>query len=182
METRKAQNRREREGFFEKYCTGDGLDIGSGSDPLITPYGTVRPYDKQHGDANLLNGIDDNSFDFVYSSHCLEHLDTPHIALQNWFRVVKPGGHLIVVVPHRDLYEKKLLLPSRWNTEHKSFWLPVHDEPPHTFGLQEFIDTWLWGESYEVLFVKVCDDGWDNTPANVHANGEYSIECVIKKL
>jgi len=35
-ETFHAHNRREREGFFEKYCKGEGLDIGYGSDP-ITP-------------------------------------------------------------------------------------------------------------------------------------------------
>src|SRR5688500_12829274 len=124
-ETVKAQPRREREGFFEKYCTGVGLDIGAGNDPLATPFGTVQAFDKEHGDANRLDGIADNTYDFVYSSHCLEHLQYPHDAVLNWFRVVKPGGYLIICVPHRDLYEKKRLLPSIWNAEHCSFWLPM---------------------------------------------------------
>ena len=34
-ETAKAHARREREGFFDKYCKGEGLDIGYGGDPVV---------------------------------------------------------------------------------------------------------------------------------------------------
>lgn len=177
-ETLKSQARREREGFFE-FCKGRGLDVGAGDDPLVTPFGTVDAYDKQDGDANYLKSVADESYDFVYSSHCLEHLDFPHIALQNWFRVVKKGGYLIVCVPHRDLYEKKRMLPSLWNAEHKSFWLPNESDPPHTFSLREFIERWI--PNAEIIAMNVCDEGKTNVPTNVHSTGEYQIECILRK-
>lgn len=179
-ETKKAFDRREREGFFRKYCMGKGLDIGAGNDPLATRYGIVDSFDKENGDACYLNGIADESYDFVYSSHCLEHLDEPHIALRNWFRVLKTGGYLIVCVPHRDLYEKKKLLPSIWNGEHKSFWLPFDNEPPHTWGLKWVLEFFLQ-ENIQIEYIKVCDEGWKPVPVEVHSFGEYQIECVARK-
>lgn len=51
-------------------------------------------------------GVDDESFDFVYSSHCLEHMYDVQTSLKNWFRVVRKSGYLILAIPHRNLYEK----------------------------------------------------------------------------
>ena len=118
-ETGKAQNRRKREGFFEKYCQGEGLDIGCGNDPVVDG---VYGWDLMNGDAQYLKGVEDDSLDFVYSSHCLEHMIDVRIALYNWFRVLKAGGYLILYIPHRDLYEKKEL-PSRFNPHHKHMFI-----------------------------------------------------------
>src|SRR5690349_20612939 len=43
----------------------------------------------------------DNSLDYVASSHVLEHLANPIAALREWYRVIKPGGHVYMVVPDR---------------------------------------------------------------------------------
>ena len=107
-ETAKAHERRKRENFFVNYCTGEGLDVGYGAD-LIVP--NCSGWDFRNGDAQYLAGIEDESFDFVYSSHCLEHMYNVRVALKNWFRVVRKGGYLILAVPHRDLYEKKSNCP-----------------------------------------------------------------------
>ncbi|MCR5755557.1 MAG: class I SAM-dependent methyltransferase, partial [Acetatifactor sp.] len=96
-ETYKSRERRCKEGFFEKYCRGEGIDIGWGGD-LLTP--NCSGWDIENGDAQYLDGIDDESFDFVYSSHCLEHIYDVRTALKNWFRIVKKGGYLIIAVPH----------------------------------------------------------------------------------
>src|SRR5262249_59661014 len=36
----------------------------------------------------------------------------------NWFRILKPGGHLIVLVPDEDMYEQGVF-PSTYNPDHK---------------------------------------------------------------
>src|SRR3970282_1033769 len=100
---------------------GRGLDIGFGGD-LLTP--NCRGWGFEHGDAQYLRGIGDAAFDFVYAGHPLEHLADPAGSLRNWWRVLKPGGHLIIYLPHRDLYEKRTQLPSPWNPDHKFFYLP----------------------------------------------------------
>ncbi len=44
----------------------------------------------------------DNSVDFVISSHVIEHFPDPIKALREWHRVVKPGGYLYIVAPHKE--------------------------------------------------------------------------------
>ena len=44
--------------------------------------------------------VNDSEFDVVHSSHCIEHLDDPEKAISEMYRVAKPGGLLILTVPH----------------------------------------------------------------------------------
>ena len=176
-ETNKAKSRREREKFFENYCSGKGLDIGFGGDP-ITP--NAQGFDFEHGDAHFLEGIENESFDFVYSSHTLEHMVDPSAAIRNWFRVVKKGGYLIVFIPHRDLYEKRKTLPSNFNPTHKQFFLIDKDELPDTIGIVPFVKRTL--ENAEIIYAKECSEGYERISDDVQSRGEYSIEIVIKKI
>ena len=176
-ETAKARPRREREGFFEKYCQGYGLDVGYGGDPIVS---NVRGWDFEHGDAQLLKGLDDASFDFVYSSHLLEHLPDCELAITNWWRVLKPGGYLLLYLPHRDLYEKKTTLPSRFNLDHAHFFLPDRDETPDTIGIRPLLEKTL--TNMEIIYIHVCDEGYNNPGDELPSEGEFSIEAVVKKL
>lgn len=177
LESSKARARRLRENFFSSYCNGRGLDIGYGGD-LLAP--NCKGWDVEHGDAQILQGVKDCSFDFVYSSHTLEHVHDPVIALQNWWRVVRPGGFLLLYIPHRDLYEKKTALPSRWNPDHKHFFLLDRDEEPHTKSIISLIEKAL--TAYEIISAKVCSEGHTNIDPEEHSDGEYSIEVVVRKL
>ena len=44
----------------------------------------------------------DASLDYVLSSHVLEHFYDPIEALHEWSRVVRPGGYIFMIIPHRD--------------------------------------------------------------------------------
>jgi SAM-dependent methyltransferase len=96
--------------------SGSGIDIGCGSDP-VTP--DVQRFDRAEGDASHITEYVHEQFDFVYSSHCLEHLPDPAEALRKWWQLVRPGGHLIFIVPDEDLYEQGVF-PSRFNPEHRA--------------------------------------------------------------
>ncbi len=176
-ETHKARARREREGFFEQYCRGYGLDIGYGGDPVIEG---VTGWDFEDGDAQDLRGLADESFDFVYSSHLLEHLPDHERALRNWWRVLKSGGYLILLLPHRDLYEKKARLPSRFNEDHKHFILPDRDDPPDTIGLVPLLNRVL--ADSQLIYCKTCDEGYFDPGLELPSTGEFSIEAVVQKL
>lgn len=41
----------------------------------------------------------DNSFDRLISLYTLEHLNTPHVAIKEWMRVVRPGGVISIAIP-----------------------------------------------------------------------------------
>jgi SAM-dependent methyltransferase len=104
-------------GELEKsILTGKGIDIGCGPDP-VTP--NVCKFDVESGDANEITKYVQDEFDFVFSSHCLEHMRNPREAIQDWWKLVRPGGHLFFIVPDEDLYEQGVF-PSRFNRDHKA--------------------------------------------------------------
>jgi SAM-dependent methyltransferase len=52
-------------------------------------------------EASDLSEIPDDVYDFLISSNCLEHIANPIKAVQEWQRVVAPGGTIIVFVPDK---------------------------------------------------------------------------------
>lgn len=110
--------------FTDLFFVGNGIDVGAGPDGLSSlkdkfpRMRDVRLWDIPDGDAMLMAGVPDESFDFVHSSHCLEHLHNPATALGNWLRIVKPGGYVVVTIPDEDLYEQGQF-PSTFNPDHK---------------------------------------------------------------
>ena len=110
--------------FSSRYFIGDGIDIGGAPDPLaiyqelFPKINNIRIWDLQDGDAQFMHNVEDASYDFIHSSHCLEHLNDPPEGLANWFRILKPNGHLIVTVPDEDMYEQGIF-PSTYNDDHK---------------------------------------------------------------
>ncbi|WP_066360813.1 methyltransferase domain-containing protein [Aliarcobacter cryaerophilus] len=110
--------------FISRYFAGCGIDIGGKPDPLSL-YESLFPlikgikiWDIDDGDAQFLDSINDESYDFVHSSHCLEHLNDPFEGINNWFRILKKGGYLILTIPDEDLYEQGIF-PSTFNKDHK---------------------------------------------------------------
>lgn len=109
--------------FARRYFVGDGIDIGGAPDPLALYSGlfplirSVRTWDIDDGDAVHMEGVADGTYDFVHSSHCLEHLSEPAAALRQWLRILRPGGTMVVLVPDEDLYEQGVF-PSTFNVAH----------------------------------------------------------------
>ncbi|RMH35252.1 MAG: class I SAM-dependent methyltransferase [Gammaproteobacteria bacterium] len=124
-EQSKASKRRFSIGsFHSRYFWGHGIDVGGKPDPLsqythvFRGIKSVRIWDLDDGDGQYLASIPDNAYDFLHSSHCLEHMDDPYVALRNWVRVTKPSGYIIVTVPDEDMYEQGQW-PSKFNMDHK---------------------------------------------------------------
>lgn len=102
-ETRKTNLIRNKD-FFDKYIKEPVIDIGGGTDPITD---SAEIFDLSDGDANqILRYRDASTYRTVYSSHCLEHMLNPVDALSQWWQLLKPGGYMIIVVPHEDLYEQ----------------------------------------------------------------------------
>jgi SAM-dependent methyltransferase len=145
--------------FFEKsYLQGRGIDIGCGQDLVCS---NAEPFDLQHGDAqHLLNHKKPSSFDFVHSSHCLEHMHNPKDALASWWAALKPDGYMVLVVPDEDLYEQHLW-PSKYNPDHKAtFTLKNKSKSwsPVSYNLTQLIEA-LPGA--EIISSCIHDEGYN---------------------
>jgi predicted SAM-dependent methyltransferase len=64
----------------------------------------------------------DGVFDFVYSSHLLEHIVDTEGALREWLRVLSEDGYLILYLPHK-LFYPNIGQPGA-NPDHKHDFLP----------------------------------------------------------
>lgn len=181
-ETSKARPRRVAEGLYDTVFVGIGIDIGCGDDPIL-PH--CIPWDIEHGDAHDLVGIENESLDYVYSSHCLEHLADPVRALRRWWQVLRPGGKMLIAVPDEDLYEQGLW-PSRYNQDHKVTFTPHKSETwsPVSRNLADLVAI-LAG--HKLIYIKICDNNysysdkvWDRTTGDAEASIEFLVEkCAI---
>ena len=105
----------------KRYCKGQGLEIGGsahnafGLNTLNVDYtkeitifkkeeirqcGNYLPVDiEAPGDTiPVANG----SYEFIVNSHVLEHFVDPINTLLEWHRIVKEGGIIFMIIPHKD--------------------------------------------------------------------------------
>jgi SAM-dependent methyltransferase len=176
--------------FATRYFVGDGLDIGGKPDPLalyleLFPRAiSIRTWDWEDGDAQVLAGVPDGSYDFVHSSHCLEHLVDPAAGLAAWFRVLRPGGHLVVTVPDEDLYEQGVF-PSTYNRDHKHTFTIAKRESWSAVSINLLAMLGNLAPDAQLLKLELLDmtyrfalPRYDQTATPV---GESAIEFVVRK-
>jgi ADP-heptose:LPS heptosyltransferase/predicted SAM-dependent methyltransferase len=77
-----------------------GVDNGKETDL----FGIAMKPDLVVGTCERLSLFASGVIDCVFSSHLLEHIEDYKSALSEWWRLVKPGGHLVLYLPHADLY------------------------------------------------------------------------------
>ena len=100
------------------YLRGRGVDIGAGMFKVLpqaisvdngidnTLFGAAIRPDVLVKSAENLDVFASRSMDFVFSSHLLEHLVDPITALREWWRILRPGGYMVLYLPHEDLYPR----------------------------------------------------------------------------
>lgn len=84
----------------QRLCRGRGVDIGAGLWPL--PGAIAVDVERGPGKGRTLGDFPDGTLDFVFSSHCLEHIDDWRGALDAWIRKLRPDGVLFLYLPHPD--------------------------------------------------------------------------------
>jgi SAM-dependent methyltransferase len=94
--------------FAKKFCEGVGYDIGCNR--LEWAFPGAQAIDLQFDDEWDAYNLPDNKVDYIFSSHCLEHLPDWVGALDYWTSKLKNGGVLFLYLPH---YSQEYWRP--WN-------------------------------------------------------------------
>jgi SAM-dependent methyltransferase len=73
-------------------CRGRGLDVGSSQWPLPGAIPIASPAER--------GAFAEGPFDYIFSSHCLEHIEAWQEELRIWEGALRPGGTLFLYLPH----------------------------------------------------------------------------------
>ncbi|MDP2364393.1 MAG: methyltransferase domain-containing protein, partial [Ignavibacteria bacterium] len=72
-------------------------------DGLSFKYDKDKPFGYQYIlDSTNLIKITSDSYDFILTSHVIEHIANPIKALFEWVRILKNEGVLVIILPHKD--------------------------------------------------------------------------------
>lgn len=154
--------------YIVPYTRGKVLELGGGPWKTYQHFISVDNYSEWQGlrwkpdilgDASNLELFASNSFDALFSSHLLEHIDNYIAALQEWWRVIKVGGHLVLYLPHKQYYPN--IGDEGANPDHR-----------HDFDQSDIINA-----------MKANAGDWDLMESEVRSGGdEYSFFQVFRKL
>lgn len=144
------------------YLRGRGLDIGCGTSkvwPHALGLDNGHHFGKGAADVVIKDARDvgifaDDSLDFVFSSHLLEHIVDFRGALKSWWAKIKINGHLVLYLPHKNFYPN--IGHDGANPDHKHDFLPDNIiEAMKDIGSWELLENEDRGGTNEYSFYQV---------------------------
>ena len=186
-ETTKANNRRQETEIFHRVFKGSGIDIGYGNDPLNKErwkeVEEIDLFDISDGDAQEITEFyEEGSYDFVYSSHCLEHVEDPFVTIMEWWKLVKEGGYMVLVVPDEDLYEQGHF-PSKYNSDHK-YTFTIYKKESWCKRSINVVDLIKYLTNCRVIKIELVDSGYNYEMEDRDQSkkgAEVGIEIIVQK-
>ena len=99
--------------FAQQVCRGRGFDIGCMKIEWSFP--GSRPIDISFNDGYHALNLPEQNIDYIFSSHCLEHIDNWVDVMDYWYNTLRVGGVLFLYLPD---YSQEYWRP--WNNrKHK---------------------------------------------------------------
>lgn len=121
--------------YAKHYCKGIGFDIGCMKKEWALS-GAI-PIDIGFGDGYHATNLPDIGLvDYIYSSHCLEHIPNWVNTLDYWYNKIKVGGVLFLYLPHYD----------------QEYWRPWNDRKHVNIFTVEIIKDWMESKGFKKIF------------------------------
>lgn len=121
--------------FAKLLCKGQGLDIGCNRLEWALP--GARMIDLTQNDGYDAYNLPDQIFDYVFSSHCLEHLTDWVKALDHWSTRLRAGGVMFLYLPHFN----------------QTYWRPWYNRKHLSVLQPEYLMDYYKSRGYEKIFV-----------------------------
>jgi predicted SAM-dependent methyltransferase len=83
--------------YAKRVCSGVGYDIGCMKEEWSLP-GSI-PIDLNFNDGYHATNLPKKDVDYIFSSHCLEHIDGWVDVMYYWYDTLKIGGTLFLYLP-----------------------------------------------------------------------------------
>ena len=124
--------------FAKHVCTGTGVDIGCNREEWKFP--GAYAVDPSINDYDALNFPYDN-LDYVFSSHCLEHISNWVDVLVYWTSKLKSGGTLFLYLPDYS----------------QTYWRPWHNRKHVNIFTPDILADYMNARGYTNIFKSGVD-------------------------
>ena len=117
--------------FAQEFCKGNGVDVGC-SNPFWA-YPGAWPVDIEFDDEYHAMNLPGDTWDYIFSSHCLEHLHDWVGVLDYWDTKLKEGGCMFLYLPHYS----------------QTYWRPWNNRKHVNIMRASHIEEYFWEKDYE---------------------------------
>ena len=125
--------------YAKHICKGEGYDIGCMKEEWSFPGSTPIDIDFNNG-FHALN-LPKKEVDYIFSSHCLEHIIDWVVVMDYWYETLKVGGTLFLYLPD---YSQEYWRP--WNNKkHKNIFTP------------QILNDYMLHKGYKNIFISGVD-------------------------
>ena len=125
--------------FAMEVCKGVGYDIGCMRKEWSLPGAT--PIDLSFDDDYEANNLPEGLVDYIFSSHCLEHIPDWVATLDYWDTKLKKGGVIFLYLPDYS----------------QGYWRPWNNRKHVNIFKPEFINDYFKDKGYSKVFVSNVD-------------------------
>lgn len=136
--------------FALKVCKGIGYDVGYCKEEWKLP-GAIG-IDSSNDSLFSADYLPDEMVDYIFSSHCLEHVDNWTYTLEYWLTKIKPSGILFLYLPDYS----------------QTYWRPWNNRKHQTILNPQYIKDFLEFKGCKNIFV-----------SGVDLNNSFTILCEV---
>ena len=136
--------------FALKVCIGNGYDIGYCKEEWKLP-GAIG-IDSSNGSEYSADYLPSTQVDYIFSSHCLEHVNNWICTLDYWLTKIKKGGVLFLYLPDYS----------------QTYWRPWNNKKHQSIMNPQYIKDFLESKNCKNIFV-----------SGVDLNNSFTILCEV---
>jgi len=120
--------------YAKHYCKGIGYDVGCMKKEWAFP--DAIPIDLDFPDEYHALNLPKMGVDYIFSSHCLEHITEWVNVLEYWYDALKIGGVLFLYLPHYD----------------QEYWRPWNNRKHVNIFTVKIIKDWMESKHFKNIF------------------------------
>ena len=125
--------------YANHVCDGEGYDIGCMKKEWSFP-GSI-PIDLSFNDGFHALNLPKQNVDYIFSSHCLEHISNWVTVMDYWYDTLKVGGVLFLYLPDYS----------------QEYWRPWNNRKHFNIFSPQIINDYLSSKNYKNIFVSNTD-------------------------